>query len=124
MAKEYLDKLSTFIEKVLTSRPQNTSFECKHFFSGAALYVDNRICITLTPVGLAIKLPEKMRENLFQNKLATPLRYFPNGPFKKEYALFSTGINGSEDRLIGYVKEGINYVLSLPAAKTDLKIVT
>ena len=121
MAKEYLDKLSAFIEKTVTSYPQNSSLECKHFFSGAALYVDKRICITLTPGGLAIKLPPQTRESLLQNKIAAPLKYFASGPVKKEYALFSSGIDDSEDMLIGYVEEGINYVLSLPEAKTSRK---
>ena len=58
MAKEYLDKLSTFIEPALSECPGNTMLEYRHFLSGAALYANRRIGITLTPVGLAIKLPE------------------------------------------------------------------
>ena len=120
MAKEYLDKLTAFVEKAAAKCPQNTSLECKHFFSGAALYVDKRICTTLTPGGLAIKLPQQTRDRLFQNKLAIPLRYFSNGPVKKDYALFSVGTGDSEARLIGYAIEGINYVLSQPKTKTRL----
>lgn len=121
MVKEYLDKLTAFVEIAAAKWPQNTDLECKHFFSGAALYVDKRICTTLTPGGLAIKLPQQTRERLFQNKLAKPLRYFSNGPVKKEYALFSAGVEVSKDRLIGYAIEGINYVLSLPESKTRLQ---
>ena len=121
MAKEYLDKLTAFVEIAAARCPQNTSLECKHFFSGAALYVDKRISTTLTRGGLAIKLPQQTRERLFQDKLAKPLRYFSNGPVKKEYALFSAAVEVSKDRLIGYAIEGINYVLSLPESKTRLK---
>ncbi len=121
MAQEYLEKLSVFIEKAAPIYAQKYSFECRHFFSGAALYVDRRICITLTPGGLAVKLPQATRESLFQNRLAIPLRYFAQGPVKKEYALFAQGIENADETLADYVKEGINYVLSLPKPKINKK---
>jgi hypothetical protein len=68
MAKEYVDKLSAFIEKTTSDYSENINLECKHFFSGAALYADDRICISLTPVGLAMKLPEDTKERLLKNK--------------------------------------------------------
>ena len=37
---------------------------CKHFFSGAAAYANGRIFMSLTPVGLALKLPEETRAAL------------------------------------------------------------
>lgn len=113
MAKQYFDKLSAFVTRALAESPENTKLECKHFFSGAALYADRQICITLTPVGLAIKLPEKIRQQLFQNKIATRLRYFPAGPIKKEYALFTHGIVEGDEALFTYAKAGIKYVLEL-----------
>jgi hypothetical protein len=113
MAKQYLDKLSAFIGQALAECSENSKLECKHFFGGAALYADQQICITLTPVGLAIKLPEKIRQQLFQYKIAVPLRYFPAGPIKKEYALFTHGIADSDEALFTYVKVGIEYVLKL-----------
>ncbi len=91
MAKEYVDKLSAFIEKVTSDYSENINLECKHFFSGAALYADDRICISLTPVGLAMKLPEDTKERLLKNKKVVPLRYFPNGPIKKSMFCFHVG---------------------------------
>ena len=113
MAKQYFNKLSAFIRKALAECPENAKLECKHFFGGAALYAGQQICVTLTPVGLAIKLPEKIRQQLFQYKIAVPLRYFPAGPIKKEYALFTHGIGDSDEALFTYVKTGIEYVLEL-----------
>lgn len=113
--------LSAFIDKVAIEYAEKTSIECKHFFSGAAIYVDKKICITLTPGGLAVKLPEQTRESLFQDNLALPLRYFSGGPVKKDYALFRHGIENADEALIGYVKEGINYVLSQPESKLNQK---
>jgi hypothetical protein len=80
MAKEYLEKLSAFIEVATVETSEDIHLECKHFFSGAALYAEERICISLTPVGLALKLPEATKSKLLKNKKAIPLRYFEKGP--------------------------------------------
>ncbi len=120
MAKEFVDKLSAFIEKTTTDYSENINLECKHFFSGAALYADERICITLTPVGLAMKLPEETKERLLKNKKAVPLRYFPNSPIKKEYVLFPCGVANDGKTLQKHVKDSIEYVLTFPKPKRKL----
>jgi len=114
MAKHYLEKLSVFLKPVLSNRPKNIRFECKHFFSGAALYVEERICLSLTPVGLAVKLPEAAKHKLIKSNKAVPLQYFPGGPIKKAYVLFPDGIANDGQALYGSVKESIAYVLTLP----------
>ena len=121
MAKEYVEKLSAFIEKAMADCSENISLECKHFFSGAALYVQQRICVSLTPIGLAIKLPEKTRDKLLKSKKAIPLRYFPSGPIKKDYVLFPGGVGKGGKTLHKYVKESIKYVLTMPKPKRKRK---
>ena len=121
MAKEYLDKLSTFIEKATSNGFNCMHLECKHFFSGAALYAEGRICISLTPVGLALKLPEETKIGLLKNKKALPLRYFPKGPIKIDYVLFPDGIEKGGKALHKYVKESIAYTLTLPTLKRKQK---
>ena len=64
--------------------------ECRHFFSGAAAYRQGSIVASLTPVGLAFKVPDEVREALMQRGRVTQLRYFPKGPIKAEYVLFRT----------------------------------
>lgn len=121
MAKEYLDKLSAFMAEAAAGLPGNVHLECKHFFSGAALYAKDRICITLTPAGLAIKLPEGTRDNLLKDKKAVPLRYFPEGPIKKGYALFPSGMAEGNETPLAFVNESIKYVLTLPKPKRKQK---
>ena len=121
MAKEYLEKLTAFIEKATTDCFEGLSLECKHFFSGAALYAGERICISLTPVGLALKLPEKTRNRLLKNKTAVPLRYFSKAPIKKDYVLFPNGIEKGKRALYKYVKESVEYALTLPKPKRKRK---
>lgn len=83
MAAEYLRKLKALMDEVAPEEFVEIRLECKHFFSGAALYANGKICVTLTPVGLALKLPEESRALLEQTG-ATHLRYSPEGPVKKD----------------------------------------
>jgi len=70
MAKEYLDKLTELLKRATARRFTFVKFECKHFFSGAAVYADGRICMSYTPAGFAIKLPENHRDKPLQKKKA------------------------------------------------------
>ena len=88
MAKEYFDKLSELIHELEIEEEVGSPMEIKHFFSGAALYVKGKIRVTLSPVGLAFKLPITEVRELIDRGEAIPLKYFPKGNEKKGYALF------------------------------------
>lgn len=88
MAKLYLEKLSSLITKLKIEDEISKPIETKHFFSGAALYINETICVSWSPVGLAFKLPEQEVDRLINNGKAIPLKYFPKGHIKKGYALF------------------------------------
>ena len=85
MATVYLERLCVSVNQTDTRLLEANKLECKHFFSGAALYVDNSICITLSPVGLALKLPVPTLNKLFNDKIARRLKYFS----KKNLCAFS-----------------------------------
>jgi hypothetical protein len=88
MAKEYLLKLSSLVNELNIEADVASPMEVKHFFSGAALYVNGTICVSWSPVGLAFKLPQHEVANLIDTGQAKPLKYFPQGHIKKGYALF------------------------------------
>ena len=88
MAKEYFEKLSNLLMEIKIDNEIATSLEIKHFFSGAALYVNKTICASWSPAGLAFKLPEKEVEKLITSGKAKPLKYFAKGHVKNGYALF------------------------------------
>lgn len=117
MAKEYLDQLSAIMKPATAHRFKHVNLECKHFFSGAAVYVDGRICISLTPVGFAIKLPEKSRNVLLKEKGAGNLRYFPQGLIKKEYVVLPKSMLNDMKILRSWVKVSIEYALALPKSE-------
>ena len=77
--------------------------------------------MSLTPVRLALKLPPETKERLLADSQAEPLRYFPNGPIKKDYALFPGGVVESDGLFGQLALESIQYALSLPKPKIKLK---
>ena len=109
MAKEYLEKLSSLVERLNIKEEADHPIEVKHLFSGAALYVNKIICASWSPVGLAFKLPEKEVVNLINSGKAMPLKYFPKGHVKKGYALFESPESSKPSRWKSYFVKSIKY---------------
>lgn len=116
MAKQYLERLDALLAPVARDLPPEAALEIKHFFSGAAAYTKGRICITLTPVGLALKLPEAARARLLKAG-AKPLRYFPKGPIKKDYVVVARGFADDRRKFKLWARKAIDHVLTLPKPK-------
>jgi TfoX/Sxy family transcriptional regulator of competence genes len=104
MVESYLRSLSALLEGM--DPPDR--IECKHFFGGAAAYATGHIFMTLTPVGLALKLPEISRDRLIALG-ARPLRYFPTGPIKKDYVVVPEGIADDRAALAPWIMESIGF---------------
>lgn len=113
MAKEYLDKLTDLMERTMSSRSKQIRLEYKHFFSGAAVYANGRICITLTPVGLALKLPESLRNDLTKEEGTKALQYFPDAPIKKDYIVLPDRLVNDRESLQLWAEKSIDYVVTL-----------
>ncbi len=110
MAKLYLDRIKDLISPLTDGKIKSVEFEFKHFFSGAALYVNGKISMTLTPVGFALKLPEQIRNSLIKDGSAKTLRYFPKAPIKKEYLILLEEVMADKAALEELVEVCINYV--------------
>ena len=110
MAEPYLERLVAMLREA--NRPSMASgvrLECRHFFSGAALYANGTICASLTPVGFAVKLPEESRAALLREGRARPLRYFKEGPTKKEYVVLSAAAASEPAAVRALLRESIRY---------------
>lgn len=88
MAKIYYEQLNDLVDQLDIRGLTSTTLEVRHFFSGAALYFDGAICASISPMGLAFKLPDNEVDTLIQSGRAVPLKYFLKGNIKKGYALF------------------------------------
>lgn len=90
MAEPYLSALEELAAQWTSADERVGTVECRHFFSGAAAYRGAAIVASLTPAGLAFKVPAEVHDDLLRRGLATSLRYFPKGPIKRNYVLFGT----------------------------------
>ena len=111
MAKVHLEKLAAFAGVAASDLSSNINLECKHFFSGAALYVNGRICASLTPAGFGLKLPADVRDRLIKEGKGTELRYFEKAPVKKEYVSLSQPVANDPDELRPLLELSIEHVL-------------
>lgn len=121
MAQEYLERLSALIGRLKSGSLKSVKLECKHFFSGAAVYAEGRICMSWTPVGFAIKLPETSRNTLVNQQGAKYLRYFPKGPIKKDYVVLPESMLKEMKALSRLARTSVEYALSLSAPQTKRK---
>ena len=109
MAEPYLNELMAIVEQAGEPGEGGERILCKHFFSGAAAYFDGHIFMTLTTVGLALKLPEKDCNMLFDQG-GKPLQYFPKAPMKKNYVLLPNQIINDNSSLNEWVSRSIDFV--------------
>lgn len=113
MVDSYLRELEQKVQQCTTASAGKVAIETRHFFSGAAAYADGRIFMSLTPVGLALKLSEGDRVALAALG-AEPLRYFPKAPIKKDYLVLPAAIADDGAELAGWIEKSVGYVLTLP----------
>jgi TfoX/Sxy family transcriptional regulator of competence genes len=116
MAEAQLRTLRSLLERLAASLDNKDTIECKHFFSGAAAYANGCIFMTMTTVGLALKLPKDSRELLI-GKGAKPLRYFSKGPVKKDYVVLPKALADDEETLASLVRESIRFTQTFPRGK-------
>jgi len=116
MAEPYLEILCNRINSLNLPSSNSVVLECKHFFSGAALYVNGKICASLTPAGFGVKLPQEVRDKILTEGKGTVLRYFKNAPIKKEYVALSQDIIDDPVQIRSLLSKSIDYVLKREGA--------
>ena len=110
MAEPYFERLTTILHESRLVKPRSVRLECKHFFSGAALYANGTIFASLTPVGFAVKLSEESRAALVRQRRGRPLRYFKGGPVKKNYAVLAGTTAADSAAIRVLLRESVLYV--------------
>lgn len=110
MAEPYLASLSEKIAALDLPASEEIRLETKHFFHGAALYANRKICASLTPAGFGLKLPPTVRDRLLKNGEASELRYFEKAPIKKDYVALSESIANDPGLLRSLLELSIGYV--------------
>lgn len=109
MAEPYLQRLANMLREARPTKPRGVRLECRHFFSGAALYADGEICASLTPAGFAVKLSDNPRAALLRERRGRPLRYFKDGPIKKQYVVLSAAVASDPAAIRAVLRESIRF---------------
>ena len=109
MAEPYLGQLDHLVDELGFGEVAR-SLECRHFFGGAALYLDGRICASLTPIGLVVKLPLAPRQAMLADGRGHPLRYFRGGKVKKEYVVLSEAVAADLSAVRELLEASFRYV--------------
>ncbi len=110
MAEPFLAALSEKITALDLPTSNDVHLESRHFFSGAALYANGKICASLTPAGFGLKLPVAVREKLINEGDGHELRYFENAPIKKAYVALSKSVSDDPRALRSLLELSIGYV--------------
>ena len=106
MAEPYLTELEDLLGRLDVEC--DAEIVCRHFFSGAAANVDGAIFLLLSPAGIALKLPADQCEDLFREG-ATRLRYFPDAPVKKNYAVLPPRVAADNATLLPLIKRAAKH---------------
>lgn len=120
MVTRDLAALQALLDRLPRQPIPGVELECKHFFSGAAAYANGHIFMTLTPVGLALKLPEETRAALI-DRGAEALRYFPKGPIKKDYVCIPKKLADDQAALAAWIVESIRFSQTFPRPRSPKK---
>jgi hypothetical protein len=111
----YRRKLQNLLEWTLPRLAASARVEFKNCFGATAGYVDGRIFVSCGKFGVALRLPSEILEQLFREPRVSPLRYFPNGHVKKEYAVLSPRILRDRLRLRELMSRSVTYVVDQAA---------
>ncbi len=114
MAEPYFERLSQIMSGFKPLLIDGVTLETKHFFTGAALYANGKICASLSPVGFAIKLPSEIRQSLIDDGEGKEFRFFPKGPIKREYVALSESILQDDETLGRLLGLSVSYAVGAP----------
>ena len=103
----YHNQLESLLKKVRPRLSNTHRLEFKKCFGAVAGYVHGNIFISCGKFGVALKLPPKTLATLFKEEGVKPLKYFPNGHVKKNYAVLSKRILDESSRLKKLVDKSI-----------------
>ncbi|MBI1749503.1 MAG: TfoX/Sxy family protein [Acidobacteria bacterium] len=109
---DYLGNLKTLIETGSPRLAKRHRLAFKNCFGAIAGYVDDNIFISCGKFGVALRLPPRILADLFKEAGVTPLKYFPNGHVKKEYAVIPSRILDNRARFRQLLDKSIKYAYS------------
>src|SRR3990172_1419798 len=112
MKNNYRAKIAELLLRAYPKLAATHQLEFKNVFGAVGGYLNGRIFASCGKFGFALRLPPETLCALFREKEASPLKYFPNGHVKKEYAVLHKLILEDTGRLRKLVQESVLYTQS------------
>ena len=110
---DYLGELTRLLDKTCPKLAKSHRLDFKNCFGAVAGYIDGKIFVSCGQFGIALRFPPKTLAELFQDSDVLPLKYFPNGHVKKEYAVIPKRIIDDQGRFKSLVEKSTRYALSI-----------
>lgn len=74
-------------KKMEAAMPTNVVWRFRPMFGGIGVYANDKMCVSLSDIGLAVKLAGDEYTALLKLKGAKPLQYEPGAPVSKTYVV-------------------------------------
>lgn len=112
-------KLQSHVE---AAAPPDIELRFKPMFGGIGVYADGRMCISLSDVGLALKLGETDRAKLLKLKGAKPLQYEPDASPSKSYVVVPRSMLNDRAKLGRWIAVSAAFARAAPAQKPRKRV--
>lgn len=74
-------------KKMEAAMPSDVVWRFRPMFGGIGVYANDKMCVSLSDVGLAVKLSGDAHAELLKRRGAKPLQYEPGAPVSKTYVV-------------------------------------
>jgi TfoX/Sxy family transcriptional regulator of competence genes len=117
MADAGVLNLQAVVEAAMPYLPTEVDLAFKHMFGGITGYAHGRNFVSLSNVGLALKLPNAVHADLLKIDGAKYLQYAPDEPVSKQSLVLPAAVLADREALGKWLKISIDYVSTLPLPK-------
>lgn len=105
-------------KRVEAAAPLEIELRFRPMFGGIGVYADGRMFMSLSDVGLALKLGGTERDALLKIADAKPLQYEPGAPPSKSYVVVPNRMLDDRKALRVWIEKSVAFVKSTPARKS------
>lgn len=106
----YREMLDEILRGVYPDPQSSHDLTFKNSFGSVAGYVDGNIFCSCGQFGFALKLPRDVVQRLLSEEGATPLKYFPKGHVKKDYAVLPPRLLDDTETLQDLIAASVAFV--------------
>ena len=105
----YLAELKGLLDRTIPQLASTDRLSFKGLFGAVGGYIDGNIFISCGNFGIALRLPPVALQGVFEEDDVQPLRYFPKGHIKREYAVIPERILEDRALLVQLMGESVGY---------------